>query len=58
MEYLVDQDEVNALIAASNEVIVAEVKENPSQWYRSYSQEEVNALIAGNYDPAHFDRNK
>jgi hypothetical protein len=58
MEYLINQDEVNSLIAASKEVVVVETKEDPSRWYSTYSQEEVVVLMEGNYDPSHFERRK
>lgn len=58
LEYLLDQDEVNALIHASETPVVVDIPERPEHWYDSYSAEEVAALIVGNYDPSHFDRRK
>jgi hypothetical protein len=49
--YLIDQDEVNALIDASNAPYVEPEKPVVNLNYESYSQEEVNDLIDGIYHP-------
>lgn len=58
MEYLLDQDEVNSLIDASNAPIIDEVSTQQDTNYPTYSQREVIALVDGNYDPAHFQRRR
>lgn len=57
-EYLLDQDEVNRLIEASNAPIVDEVKPYVGVDYATYTAREVAALIEGDYDPARFQRRK
>ena len=52
LEYLLDQDEINSLIEAS---VAPYVPQEPSEInlnYKTYTQVEVNALIAGDYDAA------
>ena len=57
LEYLLDQDEVNRLIAASVEPYIYEpTKTNPN--YLTYTREEVEAIMRDDYNPAKFNRRK
>jgi hypothetical protein len=58
LQYLLDQDEVNALINASETPVTVNIPERPEHWYETYSAAEAAALIACDYDPSHFDRRK
>lgn len=58
MEYVLDQDEVNRLIDASFAPYVDVPKAETFQNYPTFTMEEVNALIKGDYDPTHFKKRR
>lgn len=50
LEYLLDKDEVNRLINASESKLIDETS-NTNLDYPTYSMDEVQALLRGDYDP-------
>lgn len=56
--FLLDQEEVNALVEASSSLYVEPPQKPFSLEYLTYSQEEVLALIKGDYKPRKFKKKK
>jgi hypothetical protein len=56
--YLIDQDEVNALLAASTSEHIDPIKVSTAIDYSTYTEEEVNAILACDYQPRKFKKKK